>query len=531
MMSKEAIITAYVNRIGFWYLNFGLRSASLYYFGKEPKNLTQAEQITLLVIPKNPNIYDPYTHQKAFRERFEMITSTFESWGILTSEEKWVIERENLLFMSKHTPVLPYVVDFIKWKSPISQGILKTTFDVNLTKRIDTIAESILDHLSWRNVSDYGILIAEKTTHGPVLRVMIGGKNYHESSEGQVNTTLSLRQPGSTIKPFTYLLAFSHLGLTPESLITDLPVQYKTAEWYSYEPKNYSQDFQWQVTLSEALSQSINVPAIKILEKIGTNTLLEFLRGIGIKSLDQTSDHYGLGLTLWDGEVTLFELLQGYSIFAYDGRYCEISYIEDVRTPCVRKVDQKYSDMITRILSNRYEKLPEFPINSSLDFADRWVALKTGTSRNFRDNWTIGFTEHYMIGVWTGNKSGENMKWVSGATGAGEIFARIVYALEGDESTPRVGISEKKSESYFEITSPLHGSLYQFDREKQADLQKIALRFRTNIAHERSYWIIDGIMSKESSFQITPGSHTIEVILDREGREFMRQKSVFRVQE
>ena len=108
--------------------------------------------------------------------------------------------------------------------------------------------------------------------------------------------------------------------------------------------------------------------------------------------------------------MTLYELLQAYSIFAYDGLYCEIAYVEDTRTPCVRKVDKKYTDMITGILSDRYEKLPEFPMYASLDFADRWVALKTGTSRNFRDNWTIGFTEHYMIGVWTGNKNGENMK-------------------------------------------------------------------------------------------------------------------------
>ena len=118
-----------------------------------------------------------------------------------------------------------------------------TTIDSALTHRIDTIAQSILESLSWRNVSDYGILIAERTARGPVLRVMIGGKDYHESSEGQVNTTLSLRQPGSTLKPFTYALAFSRLSLTPESTITDLPVEYKTAEGYSYEPKNYSQDY------------------------------------------------------------------------------------------------------------------------------------------------------------------------------------------------------------------------------------------------------------------------------------------------
>lgn len=134
------------------------------------------------------------------------------------------------------------------------------------------------------------------------------------------------------------------------------------------------------------------------------------LHTLGITSLNESSDHYGLALTLGDGEVTLYELLQAYSIFPYGGEYCPITYILNTSTKCVHKIDQKYTDMITSILSDRYVKLPEFPINSSLDFPDRRVALKTGTSRNFRDNWTIGFTDHYMIGVWTGNKNGENMK-------------------------------------------------------------------------------------------------------------------------
>ena len=108
--------------------------------------------------------------------------------------------------------------------------------------------------------------------------------------------------------------------------------------------------------------------------------------------------------------MTLYELLQAYSLFAYDGKYCPIQYINSNHPPCTQVIDKRYTEMIVSILSDRYAKLQEFPIHSSLDFEDRWVALKTGTSRNFRDNWTVGFTSHYMIGVWTGNKNGENMK-------------------------------------------------------------------------------------------------------------------------
>lgn len=531
--SKEAILTSYINRIGFWYLNYGLKSASFYYFGKEPKNLTEAEQIALLVIPKNPNTYDPYKNQENFLRRYDTILSTLESWGIISTSEAKNIKSEQLAFRSDHRSALPYVVDYIKQNNkkltkPLS-SVIRTTVDASLTARIDTISRSLLDELSWRNVSDYGILIAERSPSGPVLRVMIGGKDYHESNEGQVNTTLSLRQPWSTLKPFTYILAFEHLWLTPESTITDLPVNYKTAEWYSYEPKNYSQNYQWEVTLRESLSQSINIPAVKILEKIGTDTLLLFLRSVWITSLDQTSDYYWLALTLWDGEVTLFELLQAYSIFAYDGKYCEMASIENTQTPCVRKIDKKYTDMITSILSDRYSKLPGFPLNSSLDFPDRWVALKTGTSRNFRDNWTLGFTDHYMIGVWTGNKNGENMKWVSGATGAGEIFARIVYFLEQNESTPSVLQKERISKPFLEITSPLGGSLYKIDELKSNDLQKIKLKFSTNLDYDKSYWILDEKRISEELINLIPWDHVVEVVIEKNWKEIMRKKNIYKV--
>ncbi len=528
ILSKKEILTEYVNRIGFGYMNFGLRSASLYYFGKEPKHLTEAEQVALLIIPKNPNVYDPFLHPVAFQKRYVKLLNTFESGGVLNSTDRARIGSEHLDFLTKHTPILPYVTDFIRSSlsgSEQSPGVLVTTFDLGLTKRIDTIAQSILDRLSWRNVSDYGILIAERTPSGPALRVMIGGKNYHESERWQVNTTLALRQPGSTIKPFTYLLAFQNLGYTPESMMTDLPVHYATAEGYAYEPKNYSQKYSGEVSLREALSQSINIPAVKLLEQVGVQTLLDFLHTIGITSLRESSDHYGLALTLGDGEVTLFELLQAYSIFAYDGQYCPITFTLSGGSLCHQVVDQKYIDRINSILMDRYAKLPEFPINSSLDFADRRVALKTGTSRNFRDNWTIGFTDHYMIGVWTGNKSGENMKWVSGATWAWEIFAKIVYALEPEETIPEIHESKKESLPFLTITSPLGGSVYERDPLKVESLQEIALRFRTNVSYDKVNWTINGKPIEKENFTLYPGIYIFEIALQKDGKNIASEKS------
>ncbi|MDP2104013.1 MAG: penicillin-binding transpeptidase domain-containing protein, partial [Candidatus Gracilibacteria bacterium] len=424
-----------------------LKSAAKYYFNKEPQNLTQAEQIALLVLPKDPKKYDPYRQPKNFRTRFELLIKTLVATKVLTESEGENIRSEQLVFNTDHSNPLPYVSDFLKSRDILSKHLYQTTFDNNLTNQIDTIAKNALRELSWRNVSDYGILIAERTENNPLLRVMIGGASYHESSAGQVNATTALRQPGSTIKPFTYVLAFKNLGLTPEDTILDLPIAYKTSENYSYEPKNYTQDYKGEITLRRALSESINIPAVKIAEKVGVSSLLDFLRSLGITSLTKDADHYGLALTLGDGEISLFELLQAYTIFANNGQFCPFEITTSTET-CKKIIDSKYTDMINSILTDRYAKLAGFPLYSPLDFADRIVAVKTGTSRNFRDNWAVGFTPHYMIGVWTGNKSGENMKGVSGATGAGEIFRRIVYTLEPTGQDPKPSTPVSKTQNY-----------------------------------------------------------------------------------
>ena len=167
MTSKENILTSYVNRIGFGHLTYGLRSASLYYFAKEPRNLTKAEQIALLVIPKNPRKYDPYTHPEPFRERYSQIISTLLAGGIISAIDADAIASEKLTFVDTHKPTLPYVVDFIRSRidalPSVYTGTLRTTIDYALTTRIESISRSALDELSWRNVSDYGILIAERS--------------------------------------------------------------------------------------------------------------------------------------------------------------------------------------------------------------------------------------------------------------------------------------------------------------------------------------------------------------------------------
>ncbi len=612
LYSKDEILEKYIGQVYYWYLNYGLASASRYYFSKTPENLTKAEQITLLAIPKDARKFDPYKNPKSFRTRFENIVAYLKLNNILTEKEVKDILNENLTLNYEHDNKLPYIADFMqygyeKWRLPNilsswatakdslysskSQNLsirdssiplrsaqndmpetMTTTIDYNLTKKIDTLAHNTILDLAWKDVSDYGIIILDRETNE--LRTMIGWINYH-ASEWQVSSALALRQPGSAMKPFTYALAFEKFWLTPSDTILDLPVAYKTAEWYEYNPKNYSLDYKGEVTLAEALSQSINVPAIKLADKIWVENLLRFYHQAGIISLKKDADHYGLGITLGNGEVSLYELTRAYSIFANEGRLCDIkvisskqqaargklsswatakdplhsnkvqnSYLRDSSTSlrsaqndnqevwsCAQIASTWSISDINLILTNRYFKLAGFPVHSSLDFPDRNVFVKTGTSRNFRDNWAVGFTDHYIIGIWTGNKSGAFMKWVSGATGAWEIFSRIVYALESDTINQLPTKLENKEKQYLEITAPLPKSIFAYDASKSLDSQKIKLSYSTNIEYDSLSWLLDGKNIPTNFIAPIPGKHTIELVLIKDGDIIKRQKQDFEVLE
>ncbi|MDD2565543.1 MAG: transglycosylase domain-containing protein [Candidatus Gracilibacteria bacterium] len=539
--SKNEILTLYSNQLYFGYLNYGLKSASFFYFDKDINNLTKSEILALIIIQKNSSKYDPYKFKTNFDTRFGILAKTLLSNSIINQKEYEDIIEEKLVLNNNHNQKLPYIVDFLnsekivdrspdqargghksnvisndREKSSLVGNKISTTIDYNLTNKIEEIATNSILDLAWKNVKDYGVIILDKKTNN--LSVMIGGKNFY-GVEGQVNSTLSLRQPGSTIKPFTYLLAAKNLGLEPTDTILDLPVLYKTKDNYSYEPKNYSTIFEGEVSAGEALAQSINVPAIKTLEALGVDTLLNFLHMLGIKSLDKSADHYGLALTLGDGEVTLYELVRAYTIFANKGSLCDINYINSMNLQCRNIIEDKYIEKINYILSNRFLKIGGYPINSSLDFTDINVFFKTGTSRSFRDNWTVGYTDNYIIGVWTGNKDASNMKGVSGATGAGEIFGRIVRYLEKPTNykTPVLNSTPVLS-SYLEITSPLDSSVFKIDNYILKSNQKISLEFSTNIKYDSYYWLQDNQKVNGDLLSIIKGKHKLELILMKDGQ-------------
>lgn len=510
--SKDEILEYYLNNIYFWYLNYWIDSASKYYFWKDLKNLTQAEQMALLIIPKNPNIYDPYKNKDAFRKRFDSVINYLNNSWLINDQEFISIKNEILEFNYEHKDKLTYISAFLK-SNNLQKDLnnINTTIDYNLTKKIDELAKNAIIPIAWKDVWDYWVLIIDRKTND--LKVMIWWIDYF-SENWQVNITTSNRQPGSSIKPFTYVLAFSDLWYKPETTILDLPIQFETKEWYSYSPKNYSLDYKWEITIAQALSQSINIPAVKLLSEVWVARLYNFLKQLKINSLNKDPDYYWLALTLWVWEVSLYELLQAYSIFANDWNFCETNIIKDSKKNCKKVIEKKYTDMVYKILINRYFKLEWFPINSSLDFPDREVFVKTGTSRNFRDNWSLWFTQNYMIWVWAWNKDWTNMKWVSWATWAWEIFRKIVYELEKENNKKKEEIVflENKND-FLEIISPLNQSNYKIDKTKPDNIWEIKLSFQSNLDYDNYEWFINWKKYNSDFFRLIVWSFEIKIVL------------------
>jgi penicillin-binding protein 1C len=522
--TKKDILNAYLETVFFWYQNYGIISASQFYFWKDIENLTPAEQIALLVIPKNSNFYDPFKHPEAFKKRYDIISTYLKDTWIITKEEYRGIQKERLIFTWKGNNTFPYLRDFFQnsQEKNSQDTILQTTIDGDLQNKIEAISKNSISPLAWKQVGDFSVVLVDRQTME--LRALIGGTDY-SGSGWQINGALAPRQVGSTIKPFTYLLAFQNLWYTAETTISDVPTQFLTDKWYAYTPKNYSLTYKWEVTLAEALSQSINIPAVKIAQEVGVGKLLEFLRKLWITTLEKDEDYYGLALTLGVGEISLYELTQAYSIFAQDGDFCKILLIKNSQKDCKHLVDSKYTDMVNNILSDRYIKLEEFPLYGNLDFARKKVTLKTGTSRNFKDNWTLWFTDNYLIGVWVGNKDGQEMRWVSGATGAGEIFKNIVEELEWDQNVSNASLPKRVSTPYLQITSPLSQSIYQIDASKPLSSQKIKLSFETNIPYGSFEWFIDGKSFSDTFYQVSEGEKIFTLILKNQRIEVGRSES------
>lgn len=445
-ISKNEILAQYLNRVPYGNQTFGIEAASHLYFAKPASHLSLAESAFLAGLTRSPSGYDPFRHFLEAKKRQEEILrrmlnkrmTDYQTYQRALSEPLNLCARENSFRA-------PHFCDWVLGKfSPGERrdiGIMRTTLDLTIQEEAEKLLANRVKSLKRAGVTNGAIIVMDNQT-GDIL-AMVGSVDFFDRKhDGQVNGTLSLRQPGSTLKPFTYGLALEN-GLTPATIIPDVETHAVTAGG-DFTPRNYDGKFHGPVRLRTALASSYNVPAVRVLENLGADLLLERLHQAGFVSLRESPIHYGLGLTLGNGEVTLLELVHAYRALAKEGTFQKERAILEMRDskgksfPCPlipekrRVFSPQVSYFLTHILSDNDARIPAFGLSSPLDLPFP-CAVKTGTSKDFRDNWTIGYTPHYTVGVWIGNFDGTPMRSVSGISGAAPLFHDVITFLERDK--------------------------------------------------------------------------------------------------
>jgi penicillin-binding protein 1C len=309
---------------------------------------------------------------------------------------------------------------------PTDGGTVRTTLSADLQASVEDEVRHTVTMLRDRAVEQAAAVVLDNRT-GDVL-AWVGSPDFWSANDGQTDMVVSARQPGSSLKPFLYALALDR-GFTAASVVADVPTSFPTPTG-AYAPRNYDRRFRGPVRAREALASSYNVPAVAIAARVGTGQLLHTLQLAGFTSLDRDAEYYGLGLALGDGDVTLIELANGYRALANRGEWRDWRWRAAPRSmrgasEPRRVVSPVAAAIVLDMLSDAEARIPGFGLDTPFDFPFP-VAVKTGTSRHFTDNWAVATTAEFTVAVWAGNFSGRPMQGVSGVTGAGPLLHRVV---------------------------------------------------------------------------------------------------------
>jgi len=439
---KKEILLAYVNNIYLGNRIYGLKKASEVYFHKMPRDISLIEAASLCAVLQSPSALNILTKTSYVESKAKILLKKAMDSG-------YIDKFEYSMSVDKKLMVYPFEMDFsaphfcfwaldeakklVKNHGEISE--IKTTLDLNLYKRCLEILKNRIGFLRDNNVHDAGLLILDNSRRE--ILVMLGGISYFGEA-GQVNGTLVPRQAASTMKAFTYALAFDKKIITPASILPDVYTEFESSVG-KFIPRNYNSLYHGPVRAAVALGSSYNIPAVYLLSRIGLSPYYEFLKSAGFTSINRPPSFYGLGLTLGNADVTLFELTRAYAVFPGGGTFRQLSGILSVKTTdgmviyppeqkAVRILSAESSFLIWRILSDFDYKIPGFGANSPIHFPFP-LAVKTGTSKDFRDNFLEAFDSELSIGIWTGNITGEPMRDMPSVNGCGILLRDIVSCL------------------------------------------------------------------------------------------------------
>jgi len=477
--SKDDILELYLNEVYYGNLSYGIDAAAETYFGKEASELTLAEASLLAGLPQLPAYYDPYTHPDRAKKRQGIVLGLMVEAGYITAAEANAAWAEPLAYEPLQFDLkAPHFTLFVRQQLEQLFGpealyqsgySVHTTLDPRLQAEAERIVREQVSALADRNVSN-GALVAMRPQSGEVV-ALVGSADFDNVEiDGQVNMALAPRQPGSSIKPFVYLSTFDmpdkprEEQWTPGTIVADITTQFPDGANPPYVPVNYDGKEMGLMTVRSALATSRNIPAVAALQEATLPAFLELMQRFGVTTL--TRPDFGLSLSLGAGEIPLIELTDAFAALANGGQRIPPVTIQKITDaagetvceqgtdkPCqpgVERAQQVVSPadafLLSDLLSDNEARTPVFGANSVLRLPDRPAAVKTGTTNDFRDNLTVGYTPQLVTGVWVGNADNSPMVNISGVAGAGPIWNQFMSIAHAGEPvmafTPPGGVRQ-----------------------------------------------------------------------------------------
>src|SRR5581483_3207740 len=455
--SKDEILEMYLNQIYYGNQSYGVEAAAESYFGKTALKLDLAESAMLAGLPQSPSDYNPLQNAPAARARQLEVLRAMLSQGYITPQQEQDAAAEELHFASQRSDILaPHFVFYVRDLLEKQYGprflyegglTIKTTLDLDLQNKAQQIVQDQLAKVpADKNLNNAAVVVLDPRS-GQIL-AMVGSRDYNQdfpngTMNGKFNAATGLLQPGSAWKPIEYEADFLK-GKTPATIVDDAKIgnDFPDGSGGFYRPENYDKKYHGRVTYRTALGNSLNVPAVKVLKDAGIHETLQLAHNLGISTIPD-DNQAGFSLALGTREVTPLELTAAYGVFANGGQRVPSTpvlsitdgsgkVIQEFKQPQpVQVVQPEYAYLITSILSDDNARAIEFGRHSVLELPGRPAAVKTGTSDEFRANWTIGYTPDAVVGVWAGNSNHQPMRNVIGIDGAGPIWHDVMLATLG----------------------------------------------------------------------------------------------------
>jgi len=546
-LGKDAILEQYVNRAPFGNGTYGVEAAAYLYFGRPARSLTLAQAAVLAGIPRAPSENNPFTSPQQARARQRDVLRRMAEVGAITADQLREALAEPITFAVRDQVfAAPHFTSWALAQHP-APGDVTTTLDLDIQRAAEEAIATTLPSLADKAVDQAAVVVLDNAT-GDVL-AWVGSPDFFATGNGQVDMVVGLRQPGSTLKPFVYGLGLE-TGFTAATRLPDLPLFFPTGLG-DYRPRNYDRQFHGWVRLRTALANSYNVPAVWMAHQLDPGVVLGRLREVGFTSLDRSAAFYGVGVALGNGEVQLVELANAYRALANGGKWSEFRW--DMAAPVAPSrvvMAGPVARLLTDILADPVARAPSFGRFGPLTLPFP-AAAKTGTSTDFTDNWTVGFSTEVTAAVWVGNFDGRPMEGVSGITGAARVWNRVMRAIAkrrppgefGHEGLvrhttclddqPLATCERRYAEWYLADTRPPDtaaapasrlrvlfpdgGDRFGADADTPRDLARLHLRAEAPPGTTALVWLIDGQATAAVAapfsqwWPLVAGAHTLQV--------------------